>query len=102
MEALEEIPDTFKEINEHVIACTDITSCLISQGITSLVAECKWHTYHNENINSHENHVCHSCWLLHHGRDVLPTRDKSTTGNVALRFWVLVLGRSCNERLLSF
>ena len=40
--------------------------------------------------------------LLRHGRDVLPTRDKSTTGNVALRFWVLVLGRSRDERLLSF
>ena len=40
--------------------------------------------------------------MLRHGRDVLPTRDKSTTGNVALRFWVLVLGRSRNERLLSF
>ena len=30
--------------------------------------------------------------LLRHGRDVLPTRDKSTTGNVALRFWALVSG----------
>ena len=40
--------------------------------------------------------------LLCHGRDVLPTRGKSTTGNVVLRFWVLVLGRSLDERLLSF
>ena len=40
--------------------------------------------------------------LLRHGRDVLPTRGKSTTGNVVLRFWVLVLGRSRDERLLSF
>ena len=40
--------------------------------------------------------------LLRHGRDILPTRDKSATGNVALRFWVLVLGRSRDERLLSF
>ena len=42
--------------------------------------------------------------LLHHGRDILPTWDKSTTGNVALRvlFWVLVLSRSCKEQLLSF
>ena len=29
-------------------------------------------------------------FVLRHGRDVLPTRDKSTTGNVALRFWFLV------------
>ena len=42
------------------------------------------------------------CLVLRHGRDVLPTRDKSTTGNVALRFWVLVLGRSCDERLSEF
>ena len=45
-----------------------------------------------------------STWahVLRHGRDVLPTRDKSTTGNVAVRFRVLVLGRSHDERLLSF
>ena len=40
--------------------------------------------------------------VLCHGRDVLLTRDKSTTGNVGLRFWVLVLGRSRDEQLLSF
>ena len=42
--------------------------------------------------------------LLHHSRDVLPTRDKPTTGNAALRFWfwVLVLSRSHDEQLLSF
>ena len=40
--------------------------------------------------------------VLRHGRDVLPTRDKSAIGNVALRFWVLVLSRSRDERLLSF
>ena len=30
--------------------------------------------------------TCRRSRVLRHGRDVLPTRDKSTTGNVALRF----------------
>ena len=64
MKALEEIPDTFEEINERVVACTDIASCLISQEITSLVAECEWHTYHDENINSRENRVCRGGWSV--------------------------------------
>ena len=47
----------------------------------------------------------HECFaLLRHGRDVLLTWDKLTTGNVAIRvwFWVLILSRSCEEQLLSF
>ena len=52
--------------------------------------------------SSTPNGYCVAVAVLRHGRDVLLTKDKSITGNVALRFWVLVPGRSRDERLLSF
>ena len=53
----------------------------------------------NDYCISHHNKSANIRQVLHHGRDILPARNKLTNGNVVLEF--LDSSGSCEEQLLS-